>query len=140
MRRRRVLAAVGLAVAPGAMARAQGVEALRWRKRVVLVFAPPGDPRVQGQREALARLGTKGDDRDLQLVSVEGGRVEPPLEDARALRRRYRVQRQAFVVVLIGKDGGVKLRQADVLSADQLARTVDAMPMRRSEMAARLPR
>jgi hypothetical protein len=141
MWRRTVLAALGLAavgpvVAPG-RASARGLDALRWRKRVVLVFAPPDDPRVGDQRAVLARLGIAGDDRDLLLVAVQGDRVVPSEEGAEALRRRYGVQAREFLVLLIGKDGGVKLRTPRVLDAGLLARTVDAMPMRRSEMSGR---
>ncbi|MCA0931770.1 DUF4174 domain-containing protein [Lutimonas saemankumensis] len=39
-----------------------------------------------------------------------------------------------FEVVLIGLDGGVKLRQTEVLSKEDLYGIVDAMPMRRSEL------
>lgn len=40
----------------------------------------------------------------------------------------------AFSVVLIGKDGGEKLRQDSLLTARELFALVDAMPMRRAEM------
>ena len=43
-------------------------------------------------------------------------------------------QSKDFEVILIGLDGGVKLRQEDVLSQKKLFQIIDAMPMRRSEM------
>jgi len=42
-----------------------------------------------------------------------------------------------FSVVLIGKDGGEKLRQKSPLTAKELFVIVDAMPMRRAEMEKR---
>lgn len=39
-----------------------------------------------------------------------------------------------FEVVLIGLDGSVKLRQQQVLSAEELFARIDAMPMRRQEL------
>jgi hypothetical protein len=39
-----------------------------------------------------------------------------------------------FSVVLIGKDGGEKLRRNSLLSTRELFAIVDAMPMRRAEM------
>lgn len=45
----------------------------------------------------------------------------------------------AFRVRLVGKDGGVKLDRAVVLSADELRALIDAMPMVRHK-AARTPR
>jgi len=41
---------------------------------------------------------------------------------------------RAFSVVLIGKDGGEKLRRDSFLSTRELFAFVDAMPMRRAEM------
>lgn len=42
-----------------------------------------------------------------------------------------------FSIVLIGKDGGEKLRRNGLLSCDELFAVVDAMPMRRTEMEKR---
>jgi hypothetical protein len=39
-----------------------------------------------------------------------------------------------FTVILVGKDGGEKLRTTDVLMPRKLFATVDAMPMRKQEM------
>jgi hypothetical protein len=41
---------------------------------------------------------------------------------------------QLFEVILIGLDGGIKLRQTQVLTKKELFGTVDSMPMRRSEL------
>ena len=40
-------------------------------------------------------------------------------------------------MLLIGKDGGVKLRSAHPIPPEALFQTVDAMPMRRSEVRGR---
>lgn len=132
MRRRSVLAGVaGVAVAA---AGPQGLASYRGRRRVVLVFASPSDPRLAEQRRALARLGAGGDERDVALVVVAGARVTPPVGRAVDLRRRFDAADTAFVALLIGKDGGVKLRRTGVLDAGLLVKTIDAMPMRRAEV------
>jgi hypothetical protein len=41
---------------------------------------------------------------------------------------------EGFEVLLIGKDGGVKLRQQEPVGTDVLFAVIDAMPMRRQEM------
>ena len=41
--------------------------------------------------------------------------------------------RTPFEIVLIGKDGGEKLRQGQVLSSEKLFGLIDAMPMRQAE-------
>ena len=97
------------------------------RSRVVLVLAAPDDARMAEQARILAaeRAGTA--ERDLVLV-------EPAGADQGRLRRRYGVAPDAFAVLLIGKDGGVKLRSARPLDAETLFETIDAMPMRQAEM------
>lgn len=39
-----------------------------------------------------------------------------------------------FEILLIGLDGGVKLRQDKVIDAETLFARIDAMPMRRQEL------
>jgi hypothetical protein len=110
----------------------------RWRERVVLVFARnAADPRLLAQRLAVQTLTRAADDRDLLLVEVVSARAAPGAFDAAALRRRFHVSPAAFRVLLIGKDGAVKLDQTSVLSAARLAETIDAMPMRQEELKRR---
>jgi hypothetical protein len=131
-----LLAAVLLA-AP-ALATPSGLDAWRWRKRVVLVFAPaPDDPRLAAERRALATLTQAADDRDLVAVEIVGDRATPPGVHAVDLRKRLHVGPAAFRVLLIGKDGGVKLDERTIVGPDRLAALIDAMPMRQDEMAAR---
>ena len=42
-----------------------------------------------------------------------------------------------FVVILIGKDGGEKLRSRHPLRVESLTKGIDAMPMRQDEMRSR---
>jgi len=51
-----------------------------------------------------------------------------------AARRRFHVRPTDFTVILIGKDGGEKLRSHQPISLDTLRSTIDAMPMRQEEM------
>ena len=97
------------------------------RSRVLLVLGAPGDGRMAEQARILAadRAGTA--ERDLVLV-------ESKVADQQRLRRRYGVAPEMFAVLLIGKDGGVKLRSAVPLTTTTLFETIDAMPMRQAEM------
>ena len=45
-----------------------------------------------------------------------------------------RLDAKTFSVVLIGKDGGEKLRRTTPLTTEELFALVDAMPMRRADM------
>lgn len=48
---------------------------------------------------------------------------------------RTRFRTKGFSIVLIGKDGGEKLRRNSLLTTRELFSLVDAMPMRKAEMA-----
>ena len=111
----------------GRAAGADDPAAFAGRSRVLLVLASPDDLRRTEQTRILASDRAGMVERDLVLV-------EPAVADQQRLRRRYGVLPDAFVVLLIGKDGGVKLRSAGPLAAGTLFETIDAMPMRQAEM------
>jgi len=50
------------------------------------------------------------------------------------LRKRYRVAKGDTTVILVGKDGGEKLRTGDLADLERIFRLIDSMPMRRREM------
>ncbi|MEO1019351.1 MAG: DUF4174 domain-containing protein, partial [Pseudomonadota bacterium] len=50
------------------------------------------------------------------------------------LRDAFGVENSDFRVLLIGKDGGVKLRSNEWVSAHEVFALIDTMPMRRREM------
>ena len=125
------------------MAAAQSfdLENYRWKNRVLLVFAPDERDGLYQRQTALANEARAGyRERDLVVVSVftESGRDEEnsilQKGQTRQLRTDFRVSDSQFCVILIGKDGGEKLRQADVLAIEKLFGVIDAMPMRQSEV------
>ena len=119
-------------------------DAHRWRHRLLLVFAiRPADPDVAAQQEALAAQPAALDDRDLVVATlfdeadgVGGGQPITSAQTA-SLRARYGVASGAFTVLLIGKDGGVKLRAERPIGVDAIAGLIDTMPMRQAEMRER---
>lgn len=127
-----LLLAAALAPAPAAPSPTT-VAAMRWQRRVLVMAAPRADdPALVAQRRALAGWDAAARERDLTVVTVIGDRVTGAADTATALRRRYRMPSDRFAAVLIGKDGGVKLRKATPIAAEMLAETIDAMPMRRA--------
>jgi hypothetical protein len=54
--------------------------------------------------------------------------------DGAEVRQSYRVSPGEFAVILVGKDGGEKLRFHGTVTWDRLRGTIDAMPMRQCEM------
>ncbi len=112
----------------------------RWQNRILLVFAPSdNDERLGATRNMVREHETGFDERHLitgTLLADEGILDGQPLNAVRteSLRTRYTVGPSDFVVLLIGKDGGVKLRLTRPPEATELFELIDSMPMRRQEM------
>jgi hypothetical protein len=140
----RLVAAAACAwLCAAAQAGGDPLEPLRWRQRVFLVFSPSAaDVRLDGLLRTWDASRCALEDRDVAIgvivpddASTLGGRALSAVE-AEALRTRYAVPAQSFLFVLIGKDGGEKLRDTAPPSLDEVLRLIDGMPMRRSEFAA----
>jgi hypothetical protein len=124
--------AAGLAALPLSSAQATGdpLQPYRWNSRVLVALAPsPNDPALQDQRRIFHGFGAEGRDRDLVLVQAIDGTPEGD-----ALRRRFGGG-AGFRAILVGKDGGEKLKSGAPLHREDLFPLIDAMPMRRQEMS-----
>ena len=67
-------------------------------------------------------------------------KLQPPRisdDEQLTLRRRFHVGASDFEVILLGKDGGEKLRSKVPITLARLNKTIDAMPMRKQEMKVR---
>ena len=123
-----------------AAAGADPLAAEQWKTRPLVVAAPTADaPIITGVTRALASTAISDAfaDREMVLYTVVGdearrnGQLLPPGSAsalAKALSLDLRGQGEA---VLVGKDGGVKLRQQGRVDFDKIFPTIDAMPMRR---------
>ena len=80
------------------------------------------------------------DDRDLVVFEIlgvrtskrEGIQLDP--HTAASLRKRSDISPKAFSLILVGKDGGIKLRKNDPVKLEEIFRLIDSMPMRQDEM------
>lgn len=115
---------------------AQTLRASRGEKRLLLVAAATAS---QVDFRAQKALLTASEDqlaaRDLLVLDVLYDQL--PAADRQLLARRYGLRPPGFAAVLIGKDGGVKLRSARPLAPAALFAVVDAMPMRQAELRRR---
>ena len=134
---------IGL-VAPISSAQGADLTSYRWQQRLLLAFAEhPSDPDFTVFAQSLAASRDAVQDRDLVLgrifdqgPSQLGARPLRP-EDAQSLRRRFAIRPASFTVVLIGKDGGVKMVREGRVDLEAIFTRIDAMPMRQQEMRAR---
>ncbi len=101
-----------------------------WHKRPIVVFADtPEDPNFVRQMELLHLRWGDLKERDVVVLTD----TDPSVTSA--LRRKLRPR--GFALVLIGKDGGVKLRKPKPWSVRELSRVIDKMPLRQQEIGHR---
>ncbi|WP_122076705.1 DUF4174 domain-containing protein [Pseudophaeobacter sp. EL27] len=98
-----------------------------WHKRPIVVFADsPEDPRF---KEQLARLTSEAEallERDVVVLT------DTTPNPASALRKQLRPR--GFMLVLVGKDGGVKLRKPHPWTVRELSRSIDKFQDRLQEV------
>jgi hypothetical protein len=127
-----LIAASVLAIS-AAFAANNPLAAYRWSARIVVASAEtPDDPARARQRAIFERFRAEAKARDLVLVEAVGDGA-----NARALRQTLGIGGRGFAAVLVGKDGGAKLRASHPLDAAELFPVIDAMPMRRQEIRER---
>jgi len=120
-----LLVAIALAASPT-------ISQMKWERRILIVSAPAADDALlTEQRRILAAWKTNASARDLTVVEIVGDTIRGASDPAAALRRKYHLP-ATFTAILIGKDGGEKLRSAKPFPAAALEATIDAMPMRKA--------
>ena len=145
----RIRAAVttSLLATVGSLAQADSIlEPHRWQDRILLVYASDHhDESLMKTNGMIAANASGFAERDLVVATVlatEGRLGDRPLseEERLELRRRYHVEPDGFTVILVGKDGGEKLRWRRPPDAAELFELIDSMPMRQEEMRRGQPR
>lgn len=136
MKRMLVAAVFALAATQGSAM--DSLSSFGWEKRVVLVFGDAADRKLGQQIEKLVSRTDELRERDMVVIRVVGDDAQavygqsPPL-DADRLREEANIAAAGFQIVLVGKDGGVKLRSGEIVQDVALFDLIDRMPMRRAE-------
>jgi len=123
------------------------LDAHHWEHRLLFVFSPAeAGPLLETQEDHIDGHDAGFRERDLLLLTLRGptegtvrdapGAEAQPLTEsaARRLYEGFDVPTDAFRVVLVGKDGTEKRRNAEPVTARSVFDTIDAMPMRQREM------
>lgn len=114
----------------------QPLQPFEWKHRLILIrdAADEGSAIVENLEQHRTAIAER---HILWFVLGEGSvesNYQGPLRDDFAVSiERAGYWQDAETVLLIGKDGGVKARQA-TLDLEALFRRIDSMPMRRAEM------
>lgn len=119
------------------------LDAYKWKKRLLLVFAPKEDAAYQRQMQLFAGQQAGFKERDLlvvQLLAEGTSRIDGQTIDAglaTEIRKRFNVEQQEFQLNLVGKDGTSKRRDQAPVPPVVIFNEIDAMPMRQQEMQQR---
>jgi hypothetical protein len=144
---RSTLTVIFLVVSAAALSPAQAAAAelsdYLWQRRPLLLFAPSeSDPRLLETMRRIEASRCDFMDRDIVLgrIVTEGtstldGHVVDT-EQVRQLVSEFGIGSDSFSVVLIGKDGGEKLRLSDIPDLQAIYAVIDGMPMRARETSA----
>lgn len=116
----------------------------QWHNRLLFLVAPDSStPAVAQARYNLERRFEDVVDRDLLVIqlfldgqSLVGDRPITASEAAQ-LRLELGIDPDEQLLVLIGKDGGVKRRAPLLTDMQEIFTQIDAMPMRRNEILER---
>ena len=113
----------------------------QWKNRLILAFSPsPEDTGYRALEKEIAVQAEEIIDRDLLVFHIlETGEIklgESSLQTGAGdyLRKIFSIRPGTFTVLLIGKDGGVKLRREGGVELDEIFSLIDTMPMRQREM------
>jgi hypothetical protein len=104
-----------------------------WEKRVLLVVAPAStDEQLLKQQQILQAQPAGLQDRDMEVMYILTDEISA--ENKNYLAEQFNIRQSGFYAILIGKDGGEKLRSQKPMETGLIFGTIDAMPMRRQEM------
>ncbi len=122
---------------------AQELDEYLWKNRLVLVYTEDRSGNLYKEQIDVLKGDIAGlEDRKLVIYHYTPDVVKKGLEDGKWKKRDDRSEKFTetkgnFEVLLLGLDGRVKLRQQTLLTREKLYSTIDAMPMRQSEIRRR---
>ncbi len=119
---------------------AQSLSEYQWENRLVVIFTEADDSKEYMEQVKELESEIKGlKERKLLIIQslTQKHRTVLPEESGwkdSNLYQKMKKSGESFEVILIGLDGGVKLRQNEVLETKKLFDLIDSMPMRQAEM------
>lgn len=120
---------------------AQDLSAHQWQDRLILVLAKDSDDVTYQKQIKLFQAAEAGlKERKLVVYHIFPDQYQTGLVakdswmNSSELYGKYHRTEASFEVLLIGLDGGIKLRKTEVLTTQDLFAIIDGMPMRRAEI------
>ncbi|WP_210423751.1 DUF4174 domain-containing protein [Croceivirga thetidis] len=108
------------------MAFSQSLADYQWKNRILVLVAKTENSSLLAQRKSFSTLKKELVERDLVLLELSS--------DKKELKERFDISERFEGVLLIGKDGGLKLKKQFFVDPKDVFALIDSMPMRRAEM------
>ena len=113
----------------------------QWKNRLLFLFAEDAsDPFFKSLQNQIMAQKAEVDDRDLIVfeLPVQGparmGTRPLDRKEADSIRNHFAIPSNTFSLILVGKDGGIKLKREDRVDLSDVFGLIDSMPMRQREM------
>lgn len=120
---------------------AQSIASHKWRNRILLVLTDDINNTIyKNQIKELQAHETGLKERKLIVYQISKDKFKTGLTEITSwqksiqLYKDYKQSKTTLEVLLIGLDGGIKLREIDLISCEALFGVIDVMPMRKSEL------
>ena len=113
----------------------------KWKNRLLFLFAEDAnDPFFKNLQNQIMAQKAEVDDRDLIVFELPAkgparmGATPLDQQQADSLRNHFGIPNDTFSLILVGKDGGIKLKRSDQVDLTEVFGLIDSMPMRQNEM------
>ncbi len=119
---------------------AQDIASHKWKNRLVLILTDDiGNATFENQIQELKEDIDGLNERKLLIYQIDPSRYKIGFNKSdwtasKTLYEKFKEEETTFEVLLIGLDGGIKLRQSELLTREKLYAIIDGMPMRRAEI------
>ena len=117
----------------------QNLEKHQWNDRVVLIFSDDkSSSKLKKQVDLFQKEKVSLEERKLKIYQFAEGDFKYGFDDSwkksTIKTKRFNDKEESFKIVLIGLDGGIKLKQNTILTPEKLFIIIDGMPMRKREL------
>ncbi len=117
------------------------LQSYKWENRPLLIFTESEKSKLyQSQMKEFEGNERCIDERDMILISIfsnEEVQIDNKkyfLDNYNELLKKFSFDKSDFALILIGKDGTVKLKSEKPIEANKIFDLIDSMPMRKREM------
>lgn len=121
--------------------KAQNLTSHKWENRILILLTDNTNTIIYKNQISDLERCTKGlEERKLIIYQVKKDSYKIGLQNtdnwikSDILFKNYKKTDAPFEIILIGLDGGIKLKQNTTLTCKRVFDTIDIMPMRRSEI------